>query len=203
MPMMGRRLRQIIREELEIIEGILDATSGPGRPTPIDPDERAAARAQDIANAKRVADAGAKKLAPAISTKKPEIGKMTVPDLKKWVKDYGKNGEEEKKKASDPEQVKKAAAAVLNLSKRDAQGSKDMLDNLKDNPHLRNAVTSTPGMMDMQTAADMNLRAAGRDPKVAVSDSWRELGKLSSKYSLAESKLRDIVLEELAQLIHR
>lgn len=198
------RIRQIIREEL--LEGILDATSGSARATPTPPDTRASSRTQDLANAKKTADAAAKKLAPAVGSKKSEISKMAVPDLKTWVKDYGKNDEKDDKKAlraSDPEEMKKAAAAVLNLSKRDPQGSADILSNLKDNPQLRGAVISTPGMTDMQSAVDMNLRAAGRDPKTAVGDSWRELGKLSSKYNLAEQKILLIIREEILKVVEQ
>jgi hypothetical protein len=199
------RIRRIIREELFHVlgEGIIDATAGVGRAAPVSPEERAESRAQDLANAKRVADTAAKKLSTNISQKKADVSKMSVPDLKTWVKDYGKQPEEtgeedEKPKATDPDQSKVAAAAVLNLSKRDVAGSKDMLTNLKDNPHLRNAVLSVPGMTDLQTAADMNLKAAGKDPKTAISDNWRELGKLSSKYGLAERVLRRLVKEKIA-----
>ena len=198
------KIRHVVRDELLRIlnEGIIDATAGVGRPAPVSPEERAESRAQDLANAKRVADAAAKKLSTNISQKKADVSKMSVPNLKMWVKDYGKQPEDDgkgddKPKTVDAEQSKIAAAAVLNLSKRDAAGAKDMLTNLKDNPHLRNAVLSVPGMTDLQTAADMNLKAAGKDPKTAVSDNWRELGKLSSKYSLAESILRDIIAEEI------
>jgi len=191
----GSRIRRIIREEL--LEGILDATSGSTRPAPASADTRAVNRTQDLANAKKTADAAAKKISSAVGSKKPEVSKMSVSDLKGWVKDYGKNGEEGKKKAADPDEMKKASAAVLNLSKRDAQGSTDMLSNLKDNPQLRSAVLATPGMTDMQSAVDMNLRAAGRDPKTAVADSWRELGKMSSKYNLAEERILRIIKEEI------
>ena len=194
----GSTLRQIIREEL--LEGILDGTSGTGNLTPTSSDTRAANRAKELANAKRTADAAAKKLTPAIGSKKPEVSRMSVTDLKGLVKDYGK-GDDGKSRATDPEEMKKAAAAVLNLSKRDPQGSTEMLSNLKTNPQLRAAVLTQPGMNDMQQAADMNLRAAGRDPKTAVGDSWRELGKLSSKYNLAESEISRIVREELDRML--
>jgi len=187
-------IRRIIREEL--LEGILDATSGTGNVTPASSDTRAATRAKDLANAKKTADVAAKRLTPAIASKKPEVSKMSVPDLKGWVKGYGKDDGKERK-VTDPEEMKKAAAAVLNLSKRDPQGSKEMLSNMKDNPQLRGAVLATPGMTDMQSAADMKLRASGRDPKTAVGDSWREIGNLSSKYNLAESDIRRIIKEEL------
>jgi hypothetical protein len=189
-----RRIRQIIREEL--LEGILDATSGTGNVTTASSDTRAATRSKDLANAKKTADAAAKKLTPAISAKKPEISKMSVSDLKAWVKGYGKEDGKERK-ITDTEEMKKAAAAVLNLSKRDPQGSRDMLSNMKDNPQLRTAVLTTPGMNDMQSAVDMKLRAAGRDPKTAVSDNWREIGNLSTKYNLAEADVRRIIREEL------
>ncbi len=195
------RIKQIIKEELErsLDEGIIDATAGASRPTPVSPEDRADSRARDLANAKRVADTAAKKLSGAIGQKKSEVGNMSVQDLKTLVKDYGKQPEGgEKPKSTDPDQSKVAAAAVLNLSKRDAAGSRDMLTNLKDNPHLRNAVLSVPGMTDLQTAADMNLKASGKDPKTAVADNWREIGKLSSKYSLAENLLRQVIKEKIA-----
>ncbi len=190
-------IRRIISEELN--EGILDATSGSTRPAPVPSDTRSASRSQDLANAKRMADTAAKKLSPAVGPKKSEVSKMSVDDLKGYVKGYGQDGDN-KKKAADPDEMKKAAAAVLNLSKRDAQGSNEMLSNLKGNPTLRGAVLTTPGMTDMQTAVDMNLRAAGRDPRTAIGDSWRELGKMTSKYNLAEGKLQRIIREELTLL---
>jgi len=180
-------------DEIEsVVEGILDGISGATKPTPVPPDVKAANRQRDIENSKKVSDAAAKKLSPSITPKKSEIEKMPVADVKKMVKDFGKD-----KEIPDKEDSKKAAAAVLNLSKRDAQGANDMLSIMKSNPKLRAAVVSTPGMMDMQSAVDANLKVNGRDPSTAVSDGWRELGRLSSKYNLSESQVIRIIREEL------
>ena len=175
----------------DLVEGILDGTSGSTRAAPVPPDVRAANRQRDLDNAKRMGDAAAKKLTPAVTPKKPEIQKMPVADVKKMVNDFGKD-----KGTIDKEDTKVATAAVLNLSKRDAQGATDMLSTMKSNPKLRAAVSSTPGMSDMQSAVDTRLKAGGKDPNTAIGDSWRELGKLTSKYNLSESLL-DIIREEI------
>lgn len=177
----------------DLTEGILDGTSGSTRASPTPPDVRAANRQRDLDNAKRMGDAAAKKLTPAVTPKKPEIQKMPVADVKKMVNDFGKD-----KKTIDKEDTKVATAAVLNLSKRDAQGATDMLSTMKSNPKLRAAVGSTPGMSDMQSAVDTRLKAGGKDPSTAIGDSWRELGKLTSKYNLSEAILE--IIEEEATL---
>lgn len=187
-------LRWIIREELtRIVEGILDGTSNGITPKPVPSDVRATSRARDLENAKRAADLAAKRLGPAIKPAKPEVGAMTAGDVKKMVQDFGK----EKTTPITPADAGKASAAVLNLTKRDPQGAREMLATMKSNPKLRTAVLSTPGMTDLQTAADTNLRAAGKDPRTAVGDEWREIGKLASKYNLSEARVLAIIHEEL------
>ena len=181
-----------IGEVEAVIEGILDGTSGSTRPDPVSPDVKSANRQRDLDNAKKTSDSAAKKLAPAVSPKKSEIDKMEVGDVKKMVNDFGKE-----KQVPDKEDSKKAAAAVLDLSTRDPQGATDMLSTMKKNPTLRAAVASTPGMIDMQAAVDANLKAGGKDPSTAVSDSWRELGRLTSKYNLSESRVIRIIQEEI------
>jgi len=174
-----------IKEIESVLEGILDATSGATRPDPIPPDVRAKNRQRNLDNAKKTSDLAAKKLSPSVIPKKAEIDKMAVGDVKKLVNDFGKDN-----KSPDKEDSKKVAAAVLDLSTRDPQGSKDMLSTLKSNTTLRGAVTSTPGMTDMQSAVDANLKANGKDPQTAVADSWRELGRLTNKYNLSEHKMK-------------
>jgi hypothetical protein len=175
-----------------VVEGILDGTSGATRPSPVPSDVKAANRQRDLDNAKKTSDAAAKKLAPAVTPKKSEIDKMEVGDVKKMVSDFGKD-----KSVPDKEDSKKAAAAVLDLSTRDPQGSTDMLSTMKSNPKLRASVASVPGMVDMQNAVDANLKAGGKDPHTATSDSWRELGRLTSKYNLSESRISRIIKEEI------
>lgn len=200
-----RRKIELLEEELEL-EGIIDATSNGTSAKPMPPEIRAAIRDKDLENAKKTATAAAKKIAPAISKSKPEISKMKVDDVKKLVKDFGSDDP-----TITPDDSSKASAAVLNLTKRDSQGSKDVLDSMKSNPKLRAAVISTPGMTDLQSAVDSNLRAQGKNPKTAVGDSWRELGHLASRYNLSErstmsekineSKIKRILREEFRKIL--
>lgn len=186
-------------DEIErVVEGIIDGLSGSTKAAPVPPDVKAAVRQRDIDNAKKSGDTAAKKLTPAVGPKKTEIDKMSVGDVKKMVKDFGKD-----KETPDKEDAKKAAAAVLDLSTRDAQGSTDMLSAMKSNPKLRAAVNSVPGMTDMQSAVDTKLKADGKDPSTAVGDSWRELGRLTSKYSLSELKAIEAMNEEVDEMLNR
>jgi hypothetical protein len=179
-----------------IIEGILDGTAGVGRPAPVSPDIRAANRQRDLDNSKRTVDAAAKKLKPAVDPLRPDLKSKSVQDLKKTMKDFGSD-----KKAPNKEDAKKASATVLNLSARDPQGASDMLSTMKNNPKLRAAVMSTPGMMDVQSAADTNLRAAGRDPNSTPTDSWRAIGQIAKSRDLSESLVRRILREEARKIL--
>ena len=225
-------LKALIDSQIyDLDESVFDGSLGSGRPAPVDPETRAAARAKELELSTKRAAQAAKKTAAAISSVKPEISKMDPEDQLDLVKNFGKPapaGNDSKTDNTSPaaaknipaslvgstpaekepvikspddekESSKKVVAAVLNLSKKDGTRAKELADAIKQNPKLRTAISTTPGMSDIDDVVDTNLRVAGKNPATAVGDSWRELGKVASRFGLAES-IRQIIYEEIFSL---
>lgn len=225
-------LKALINNQIhDLDESVFDGSLGSGRPAPVDPETRAAARAKELELSTKRAALAAKKTAAVISAVKPEISKMDPKDQLDLVKNFGKEAPaaaEEPKTTTAPagskpapimpastlpatgsaltkspddekEASKKVVAAVLSLSKKDGTKAKELSDAIKQNSKLRTAISITPGMSDIDDVVDTNLRVAGKNPATAVGDSWRELGKVASRFGLAES-IRQIIYEEIFSL---
>lgn len=211
-------------------ESMFDGSLGSGRPTTVDPEVRAAARAKELELSTNRAALAAKKTAAVINTVKPEVSKMDPKDQLDLIKNFGKEAPESppqktiaapagtkptsatatntlpvggsaptKSPNDEKEASKKVVAAVLSLSKKDGTKAKELADAIKQNSKLRTAISTTPGMSDIDDVVDTNLRVAGKNPATAVGDSWRELGKVASRFGLAES-IRQIIYEEIFSL---
>ena len=131
--------------------------------------------------------------APAGSKPAPTAPIMPASALPATGSTLAKSPDDEK------EASKKVVAAVLSLSKKDGTKAKELSDAIKQNSKLRTAISTTPGMSDIDDVVDTNLRVAGKNPATAVGDSWRELGKVASRFGLAES-IRQIIYEEIFSL---
>jgi hypothetical protein len=224
-------LKVLIDKQIhDLDESVFDGSLGSGRPAPVDPEVRAAARAKELEISTKRAALAAKKTAAVINTVKPEVSKMDPKDQLDLIKNFGKEAPESpqqktiaapagtkptsamatntlpvggsaptKSPNDEKEASKKVVAAVLSLSKKDGTKAKELADAIKQNSKLRTAISTTPGMSDIDDVVDTNLRVAGKNPATAVGDSWRELGKVASRFGLAES-IRQIIYEEIFSL---
>lgn len=105
--------------------------------------------------------------------------------------ELNKQPEKPFEKQTQSEKIKSAAkvsAAALKLSQSNGGQAREMAAIVKDNPAARAAFAMTPGMTDLQASVDANLKARGKDPLTSVGDAWRELGRMTSKYGLAEAR---------------
>lgn len=174
-------LRRLIRQEIELSEGIFDGNAGAGRPTPVPPDILAAAKAKEKEITTKRASLASKKVDASIPKDvKDSVKDMKPEDIKKFVKEFPPEATKDKKATAT------ATAAVLKMSKTNGAQAKELTDAIKQNPNLRTAINNTPGMADLGNVVDTNLRSVGKDPNRQAGEAWRELGQVASRNGLAE-----------------
>jgi hypothetical protein len=173
-------LRQLICEELEMMEGIFDGNAGSGRPTPPSPEVLAAAKAKEKEITVKRASLASKKVDAVTKDARKDVDKMSPEEMKKYLEDFSPEASKNKEMSST------AAAITLKMSKQGGPATKDLTDTVKKNPNLRTAINSTPGMADLGNVVDTNLRSVGKDPNKQTGEAWRELGQVASRYGLAK-----------------
>lgn len=174
-------LRQIIREFLELDEGIFAGVGTSTTSTTMSSAEATAARRASSLAAQQSAVAAKKSMGSAISSVKRDVDKMDVPALQKTMDSFKFNDTKK-----DPLADERAVAATLKLAAGRKVPPAEINKTVQKNKSLSAALTSVKGGAELEKAAEEELKSRGKNPAKDSTYAWQTVGDIARRQGLAE-----------------
>ena len=172
-------IRRIIREWLELDEGIFGGVGTSTTSTTMTASEKAATRRQSALASQQAATAAKRGLTSTVAGVRSDLKDQGTDELRKEIEGF---------KASmikdDPKSDDRAVAATLKVAADRKVPAAELNKIVQRNRSLGAVLMSTKGGAELEKAAEEDLRSKDKDPSKDATLAWQAVGDIARKQGL-------------------
>jgi hypothetical protein len=173
------RIRRIIREFLELDEGVFGGVGTSTTSTTMTASEKAATRRQSALASQQAAAAAKRGLTPTVAGVRSDLRDKGTDELRKEIEGFKTSMIKD-----DPKSDDRAVAATLKIA-ADRKIPADELNRIvQRNRSLGAALTSMKGGAELEKAAEEELRSKDKEPSKDATLAWQAVGDIARKQGL-------------------